>query len=332
MIWGQKLATLTEKIHRFSLKWVIDIGAVGIRVRHGSVFSERRGRRGFSEALLQKAAPMRSPPLTHQLAVIATVVLLFLSVNPAAMGYPLLQLYLEGGTYDTTTQSWFLAPEGSSAGEPFRLWVIGDTSWKGTIEEVRLSMAYNATYRTYDSYGNILRDLVVTFTPTTTGGFGGFTDGSTPGLPQFLQYGAAGTQPVLGDGSKLPAHGIFGANTVWQEWLLGDFSLKDSPMGDFIGSVPPPDTKTLGQINVYEISVRFSDGASAHGVSLHFDAYNHVEGGNHAFYRFAPFSHDADGDVSVVPEPGSLVGLAGILLGSSILGGRSLIRRRRSAA
>jgi len=131
MIWGQKLATLTEKIHRFSLKWVIDIGAVGIRVRHGSVFSERRGRRGFSEALLQKAAPMRSPPLTHQLAVIATVVLLFLSVNPAAMGYPLLQLYLEGGTYDTTTQSWFLAPEGSSAGEPFRLWVIGDTSLEG---------------------------------------------------------------------------------------------------------------------------------------------------------------------------------------------------------
>lgn len=61
-----------------------------------------------------------------------------------AMGYPLLQIYLEGGTYDSQTESWYLEPPGSSAGEPLRLWIIGDTSTYGTIYDVKLSMAYTA--------------------------------------------------------------------------------------------------------------------------------------------------------------------------------------------
>lgn len=242
---------------------------------------------------------------------------------PTALAYPVLQLYLEGGTYDYSTQSWYLEPPGSSSGAPFRLWVIGNTSWKGTIEAVRLSMAYDAAYRTDG------RDLLVTFVPRTTGGLYGFTDDSPPAVPLFLGNGEAGTVPLLGDGTPLPTHGIFGSNTVWKEWLLGDFSAKDSPIGDFIGSVPPP-SSTLGQINVYEVSITFTDGASAHGVSVHFDAYNHVEGGNHAFYRFAPFSHDADGDVTVIPEPSSLVGLFGLASGLGLVGSRALLRSRRN--
>jgi len=270
-------------------------------------------------------------PSIRHLVIMGVVFLSFLATR-GAMGYPLLQRYLEGGTYDTETESWYLAPEGSSAGKPFRLWVIGNTSWKGTIEDVRLSMAYSAEHRIYDEYGNIVRDLVVTLTRATTGqGVDGFFDPSLPEPPQFIQYGDAGTVPLLGDGKPLPAHGIFGPDTVWQEWHLGDFTLQDSPIGDFIGDLPPPDTSTLGQINVYEISILFNDGDSAHGVSVHFDAYNHVEGKNHAFYRFAPFSHDTDADVDVIPEPGSLVGLVGILLGASVFGGRSLLRRRRTS-
>ncbi|MGB9687353.1 choice-of-anchor N protein, partial [Thermogutta sp.] len=132
--------------------------------------------------------------------------------NGRVLAEPTLQIYLEGGLYDTATQSWYLAPPGSSAGEPFRLWIIGDTS-KGPIEEVRLSMAYSSIYRANGV------DLAVTITPTTTGGLFGFTDPSTPPPPTFLQYGAEGTQPVLGDGSPLPAHGIYGEGVVWQEWL-----------------------------------------------------------------------------------------------------------------
>lgn len=261
-----------------------------------------------------------------------TAIGLLVCLPSVGMAYPVLQLYLEGGTYDSDTESWYLAPPGSSAGEPFRLWVIGNVAWKGTIHDVRLSMAYNAEYRTYDESGAIVRDLMVTITPTTTGDLYGFLDPSTPSDPVFLQTGDAGSSPVLGDGTPLPAHGIFGPNTVWQEWLLGDLSLQDSPMGDFIGSVPPPDTNTMGQINVYEVSITFNDGQSAHGVWVHFDAYNHVEGKNHAWYRFVPFSHDADGDVTVVPEPGSLVALAGMLTSLGLPWGVSLLRRRWAAA
>lgn len=146
----------------------------------------------------------------------------------------------------------------------------------------------------------------------------------------LISDGQVNTTPTLGDGTPLPKHGIFGPNTVWKEWLLGDFTSQDSPIGNFIGSVPPS-SATLGQINVYEISIRFTDGASVHGVWVHFDVYNHVYGHNHAFYRFAPFSHDADGDVTVIREPGSLVGLLGVLVGSGVLGGRSFLRRRKVA-
>lgn len=255
--------------------------------------------------------------------LVPIVGLLLASTGRSALAYPILQLYLEGGTYDYSTQSWYLEPPGSSSGAPFRLWVIGNTSWKGTVDDVRLSMAYYAGYRTDD------RDLLVTLIPTTTGGLHGFTDPSVPDPPMFLRNGEAGTVPLLGDGTPLPAHGIFGPNTVWKEWLLGDFSAKDSPIGDFVGSVPPP-SSTLGQINVYEISITFTDGASAHGVWVHFDAYNHVEGHNHAFYRFAPFSHDADGDVSVAPEPSTLAGLLGLVLTSGLVGARPLWRSRKN--
>lgn len=120
---------------------------------------------------------------------------------------------------------------------------------------------------------------------------------------------------------------------MWQEWSLRDFTLKDSPIGDFNGEVlpvPTPSSTPLGQINVYEVSITFTDGASAHGVKVHFDAYNHVEGANHVWYKFAPFSHDADGDVTVIPEPGSVTALMGLLAGSGLPWGVSFLRRRRT--
>jgi hypothetical protein len=74
------------------------------------------------------------------------------------------------------------------------------------------------------------------------------------------------------------------------EWELGDLTLTDSPMGDFINAFPGvlfPDT---GQINVYEVTV---SGFTA----VHFDVYNTVVGATHS--SFGPFSHDA----GVIPEP-----------------------------
>lgn len=240
--------------------------------------------------------------LTLRISTLAVSLIALIGATRPVGAEPILQLYLEGGAYDNATESWYIAPPGSSAGLPFRLWVIGNTQ-KAGIQDVRLSMAYAAEYRTSD------RDLAVTFSPTTASLI---TDPSVPAMPIFLQYGLAGTVPRLGGGSPLPAHGVFGPNTVWQEWLLGDFDLKDSPLGDFVGSFPTSWKANAAQVNVYELAIQFSNGDSAHGVQVHFDVYNHVEGGNHVRYKFAPFSHDADGTVDIVPAPSALVGLLGL--------------------
>ncbi len=223
-----------------------------------------------------------------------------------AQADPVLQLYLEGATYNTNTESWELqSPPGSSSGNPFRLWVIGNVDGPGghgTINNVRLAVAYDAT----DSAP------LVSLTPTTTGGLGGFFDPSTPINASLLQTVTDGSSPILGNGRALPPHGIYGQGVHWQEFGLGDFELTDSPVADFISSFPDAPDVGRGQINVYDISV-----LNGSGMSLHFDVYNTIEGSNHA--RFAPFSHDADGDTNIVPAPAAgMLAMVGFAMIGSI--------------
>jgi hypothetical protein len=253
----------------------------------------------------------------------------------SAWAVPILQLYLEGGTYNEETQSWELTPAGSSSGEPFRLWVIGNVDGPGgmgTIKDVRLSVVYDEGV-----------DIGITLMPTTAGGegsFNGIADPSTPDDPvQFSLIQTSlgevdtsetggivtnGSTPVLGDGSPLPAHGEFGDGRVWREWNLGDMGMTDSDIGDFIGGFPTELFADAGMINVYDVTV-----TGGHGVTLHYDVYNHVEGGNHVKYKFAPFSHDADGDVNVIPEPATLAIWS--VLGLVGAGGYWRSRRKRAA-
>lgn len=200
-----------------------------------------------------------------------------------------------------------MAPPGSSNGQPLRLWAIGNVAAtpEYKIEGVRLSIAYDKSWRNGDN------DLEFTFSPSTTRDYGGYTDPSTPGNPTFLQYGDENTRPILGDGTPLPWHGVFGPDTVWQEFALGDFTLMDSPIGDFMDEFPTinPNSTSRGQINVYEITVWWTGGVSAHGAEIHFDLYNHYGGENHVKARFAPFSHDTDATAQIVPAPPPVVGL-----------------------
>ena len=221
----------------------------------------------------------------------AVVALLILLLPQVAHAEPILQLYVEGATYNEATESWDLP------GDTFTLWVIGNTGAKdsGVIEDVKLAFAYNT--------GEVLGG---TITPTTTGGYGGFVDPSTAALPVFSQTVTDGSTPLLGDGSPLPDHGIYGPGATWTEFLLGDFSLQDSQIADFMTALPTPGKANSAQINVYDITVT--------GVTdLHIDVYNHIDGKNHVRYTFAPFSHDAGSDPT--PEPGTLVLFAGALAG-----------------
>jgi hypothetical protein len=226
-------------------------------------------------------------------------------LTPMAHAVPTLQLYLEGATYDDLSETWVL--DGLSG--PARLWAIGNVNGPGgagTIEAVRLSAAYASA-----------AGVTISLTPTTTSGLGGFFDPSTPGAAAYIQTVTDGSSPVLYGGGSLPSHGIFGAGTDWQEFMLGDFDLEDSPMADFIDLFPSAPLTATGQINVYEVSVSGTD-------RVHFDLYNHVEGETHA--SFAPFSHDSEGGgTPPVPEPGTLA-----MLGLGLSGVAYKLRRKKA--
>jgi hypothetical protein len=180
----------------------------------------------------------------------------------SAHAVPVLQIYIEGATYDTDTETWVVSqPE-------FDLWVIGDVDAHGTIFDVKLVASF------FGLSGSM------TLTPTTTTLI---ADPSTPGATVLSTSGTGGH-------TTLPDHGIFNDATMvgWQDYCIGDMSLLDSPIADFNGSESFPTTfPDNGQVNVYHVVV---DGWT----KVHFDAYGetiNTANGKKSFWK-SPFSHD----------------------------------------
>jgi hypothetical protein len=247
----------------------------------------------------------------------AVAVLTAAAIAPSsAKATPILQIYVEGATYDSGSETWVLQTEGSTA----RVWVIGNVDsggGKGTISDVNLIVAYDdpATSPT------------VTVASSTTGGLGGYTDPSTPDSAAHVQTVDDGSAPTLGDGSSLPPHGIYGDGTEWQQFALGDFSLTDSPIGDIINTFPGTLDPDSGQINVYEVSF------SGYTGTVHFDAFGATgEGTSREQHWAAPFSHDGETTFGQVPElsggPTGAGSLALALGGALLLGAPARKRRK----
>jgi len=215
--------------------------------------------------------------------------LLFIALPANAV--PLLQLYIDGATYDPVDETW-VAP---IVGDMVTLWAIGNVAGpggKGSLFDVNLAVAYSSTY-----------SPTITLTPTMATAW---TDPSTPsGTGGLIQTVTDGSAPILHDGSSLAPHGIYGPGTSWQEFSLGDFTLTDSPIADFITSFPSMPGVASGQINAYTVSIVGTN-------YVHFDLYDYyVKANGEEKATFAPFSHDA----SAVPLPSAL-----ILLGTGLIG------------
>ena len=202
----------------------------------------------------------------------------------SASAIPGMQLYIDGATYDSTTETW------TTTESEFDIWVIG-ASHKLPITDITLTAAYET-----GEAGTI------SLTPTTTSVV---TDPSTPIAPVQTAGGGDGAIPTFGDGSSVPPHGTFGPGMSFLEWELGDMTVADSPCGDFIGMFPTTLNKTC-QINVYSVEVT--------GFTVvHFDAFGMI--GNKPIK--APFSHDAD---LVVPEPSAalLFGIGALVVSNRV--------------
>jgi hypothetical protein len=239
-----------------------------------------------------------------------------------AHAVPILQLFVPGASYDGTERSW-VVEVGPGRSLSLTLWVIADTP----VERVRISAAYPAYLRDGG------KDLVFTITPTTTGGLGGFLDPSIPEGPLGPVYGEPGTVPLICEPSPgqtfyLPRHGIFGEGAAWQEFVLGDFTLDDSPIADFDGVFPTP-TDESGQINAYQVAVAYPEPIPV-GAWIHFDAYGEIlDSGGRRCGVFAPVSHDAELRVVPTPPMGTLLtALLGTTFGVKFLGRRLGLARR----
>ncbi len=222
-------------------------------------------------------------------AVLSAIAMACAAVLPAS-AIPLLQLYIDGASYDVVTETWVTRES------KFDLWVVGNVGCLAPglgILEVQLAMAYYTG-----------EEGEVSFTPREAW--------HMPGEPLLSHQGQDGEIPKLMSGAPLPSHGVYGPGRSFDQYALGDFTLRNAPVGDFQYYFPSTFHST-GQINVYSVEVT---GYSA----VHFDVFNHVEGQRRS--QFGPFSHDGGGEI---PEPTTLLLVGTGLAGCSLLG----LRRRR---
>lgn len=244
-----------------------------------------------------------------------------------AFAEPALQIDIDGGTYDLTTEDVV------TSSTTFTLLALCSPSGtQSSADCVAGTDYYLSIALTSDSpisdvggdYGSI--DITV-FGVTTTIAITGDMVYGVPPVDEYLQ---------LHDSGDLPSHGVF---PTWFTDVLMNFD-DDNTCGPNNYDVSPVDGHGPGNCdrtgtNSHFVAVDFDVSGLADGFGLHFDLYDEVLLSNQSDADndvdqegFAPPSHDASYVCCErkVPEPGSIG-----LLGIGLLG-LGLARRRKLKA
>lgn len=235
-------------------------------------------------------------------------------IATTARAIPTLQLDIAGGSYDTATQT-IVAP-----GNSFALYAYGLGTGPQAItltDKFFISMALVPATTTPGGYGSL----------TVNGTTVNVTSDMTAGGPPLESSGVI-------DPGDLATHGVF--PTFF--WETGFFFTSANQFNayntqDQAGQVP-----LTNGTGMYYKEFNIDISGLAPGLGIHFDLYNEklitkCKGKictpmDIDINQFAPFSHDAEGSVAAIPEPG----VYAMLLAGLCLLGFTARRRRQEAA
>jgi hypothetical protein len=239
--------------------------------------------------------------------LLATLAIALMATSARAI--PTLQLDILGGTYDTSSET-VIAPANT-----FALYAYGLNI--DLADKFFISMAVVPSTTTPGSYGSF----------TVNGTTVNVTSDMTAGGPPLESSGVI-------DPGDLAKHGVFPTYFAEQGFYfsLANQSLQYNTQ-DNAGSGPQPGTGMYFK----EFDLDISN--LAPGLGIHFDLYNEAlitkcknktcTTSDIDINQFAPFSHDAEGMVTAIPEPETY---ALLLAGLGLMGVMARRRKQKVSA